>query len=78
MIISKGTELSLRIDGTTVVWKSEYSDCNLEDLFQAFEGLLVAHTYPPDSVRRYVTELGEEYQELYNLNEKSAENETEN
>ena len=72
-----GTKLTLKVNNTTVTWESEFSDCNLEDLFQAFEGLLVAHTFPQDSVRGYIIDLGEEYQELNDYKEKHNSNETE-
>ena len=59
------TKLTLQIDDNIVSWENNYTDNTLEDLYNAFEGLLVTHTYSQDSVRRFLVEKGEELNELY-------------
>lgn len=47
---NKTTKLTLTIDDTTVSYESPYTDLNTMDLLEAFNGLLVAHTFSSDSV----------------------------
>lgn len=54
---------------TVVSWENSYIDNTLEDLYNAFEGLLVAYTYSQDSIRRFLVEKGEELNEIYFKNE---------
>lgn len=63
--MEKKTKIILQIGDTTVTWENNYTDNTLEDLYNAFEGLLVTHTYSQDSVRRFLIEKGEELNELY-------------
>ena len=55
----------MQIGNNTVTWENEYIDNTLEDLYNAFEGLLVTHTYSQDSIRRFLVEKGEEINEIY-------------
>ena len=63
--MERETKIILQIGDTTVTWENNYTDNTLEDLYNAFEGLLVTHTYSQDSVRRFLVEKGEELNELY-------------
>lgn len=63
--MERKTKIILKIGDTTVTWENNYTDNTLEDLYNAFEGLLVTHTYSQDSVRRFLVEKGEELNELY-------------
>ena len=63
------TKITLQIMDTVVSWENSYIDNTLEDLYNAFEGLLVAHTYSQDSIRRFLIEKGEELNEIYYKNE---------
>ena len=63
--MERKTKIILQIGDTTVTWENNYTDNTLEDLYNAFEGLLVTHTYSQDSVRRFLVEKGEELNELY-------------
>ena len=63
------TKIILQIGDTTTTWENGYTDNNLEDLYEAFEGLLVAQTYSQDSIRRFLIEKGEELNEIYFKNE---------
>ena len=63
--MERKTKIILQIGDTTVTWEHNYTDNTLEDLYNAFEGLLVTHTYSQDSVRRFLVEKGEELNELY-------------
>ena len=55
----------MQIGNNTVTWENEYIDNTLEDLYNAFEGLLVTHTYSQESIRRFLVEKGEEINEIY-------------
>ena len=67
--MERKTKISLQIGDTTTTWENSYTDNNLEDLYEAFEGLLVAQTYSQDSIRRFLVEKGEELNEIYCKNE---------
>ena len=49
--------------------KNDYTDNSLEDLFNAFEGLLVTHTFNQEQIRRFLVEKGKELNEIYFKNE---------
>ena len=59
------TKITLQIRDTIVTWENDYTDNTLEDLYDAFEGLLVTHTFSQDSIRRFLVEKGEEINETY-------------
>ena len=59
------TKITLQIEDNTVTWENNYTDNTLEDLYNAFEGLLVTHTYSQDSIRRFLIEKGEELNEIF-------------
>lgn len=63
--MNRKTKIILQIGDNTVTWENEYTDNTLEDLYNAFEGLLVTHTYSQDSIRRFLVEKGEEINEIY-------------
>ena len=63
--MERKTKIILQIGDTTVTWENNYTDNTLEDLYNAFEGLLVTHTYSQDSIRSFLVEKGEELNELY-------------
>lgn len=63
------TKLTLQIDDNIVSWENNYTDNTLEDLYNAFEGLLVTHTYSQDSIRRFLIEKSEELNEIFYKNE---------
>ena len=63
------TKIILQIGDTTTTWENSYTDNNLEDLYEAFEGLLVAQTYSQYSIRRFLIEKGEELNKIYFKNE---------
>lgn len=63
--MNKKTKIILQIGDNTVTWENEYTDNTLEDLYNAFEGLLVTHTYSQESIRRFLVEKGEEINEIY-------------
>jgi hypothetical protein len=59
------TKITLQIGDSTVTWENNYTDNTLEDLYNAFEGLLVTHTYSQDSIRRFLIEKSEELNEIF-------------
>ena len=63
--MNRKTKIILQIGDNTVTWENESTDNTLEDLYNAFEGLLVTHTYSQDSIRRFLVEKGEEINEIY-------------
>ena len=63
--MERKTKIVLQIGNNTVTWENEYIDNTLEDLYNAFEGLLVTHTYSQDSIRRFLVEKGEELNETF-------------
>lgn len=63
--MNRKTKIILQIGDNTVTWENEYTDNTLEDLYNAFEGLLVTHTYSQESIRRFLVEKGEEINEIY-------------
>ena len=67
--MERKTKIILQIGDNTATWENNYTDNTLEDLYNAFEGLLVTQTYSQDSVRRFLIEKGEELNEIYYKNE---------
>ena len=67
--MERKTKIILQIGDNTAAWENNYIDNTLEDLYNAFEGLLVTQTYSQDSVRRFLIEKGEELNEIYCKNE---------
>lgn len=63
------TKLTLEIGDNTVSWETDHYDVTLEELFNAFEGLLVTHTYTQESVRNFIIDKSEELTEIYYKNE---------
>ena len=67
--MERKTKIILQIGDNTAAWENNYIDNTLEDLYNAFEGLLVTQTYSQDSIRRFLIEKGEELNEIYFKNE---------
>ena len=67
--MERKTKIILQIGDNTAAWENNYIDNTLEDLYNAFEGLLVTQTYSQDSVRRFLIEKGEELNKIYYKNE---------
>ena len=67
--MERGTKLTLLIGSNIVSWENDYTDNSLEDLFNAFEGLLVTHTFNQERLRRFLIEKGKELNEIYFKNE---------
>ena len=59
------TKIILQIKDKIVTWENSYIDNTLEDLYNAFEGLLVTQTYSKDSIKRFLIEKGEELNEIF-------------
>lgn len=67
--MERKTKLILLIGNNTVSWENDYTDNSLEDLFNAFEGLLVTQTFNQEQIRKFLIEKGEELNEIYFKNE---------
>lgn len=63
--MERKTKITIQIGDDTATWENNYTDNTLEDLYNAFEGLLVTHTFSQDSIRRFLVEKGEEINETY-------------
>lgn len=63
------TKLTLQIGSNTVSWENDFIDSSLEELYSAFEGLLVAHTFEQEQIRKFLVEKSEEFNEIYFKNE---------
>lgn len=63
--MERKTKITIQIGDDTATWENSYTDNPLEDLYNAFEGLLVTHTFSQDSIRRFLVEKGEEINEIY-------------
>ena len=56
-------KLQLSNYGKTMTYETEYDDVNLEEYFDAFEGLLVQATFNQKNIKEFIIELGELYKE---------------
>ncbi|MFY8170132.1 MAG: hypothetical protein ACOVK2_03335 [Candidatus Fonsibacter sp.] len=56
-------KLQLSNYGKTMTYETEYDDVNLEEYFDAFEGLLVQATFNQKNIREFIIELAELYKE---------------
>lgn len=63
------TKLTLQIGSNTVSWENDFIDNSLEELYNAFEGLLVTHTFEQEQIRKFLVEKSEEFNEIYFKNE---------
>lgn len=67
--MERRTKILLQIGDNTVTWENNYTDNTLDDLYSAFEGLLITQTFSQESIRRFLIEKGEELNEIYCKNE---------
>jgi hypothetical protein len=56
-------KLQLNSYGKTMTYETAYDDVDLEEYFDAFEGLLVQATFNQKNIRAFIIELGEQYKE---------------
>ena len=56
-------KLQLSNYGKTMTYETAYDDVNLDEYFDAFEGLLVQATFNQKNIREFVIELAESYKE---------------
>jgi hypothetical protein len=56
-------KLQLNNYGKTITYETTYDDVNLEEYFEAFEGLLVQATFNQKNIREFIIELAESYKE---------------
>jgi len=61
----KGTKLTLQIGETIVTWETDHTDVDLEELFHAFQGLVVGQTFIPESFITECKEFYEDHKDLY-------------
>ena len=56
-------KLQLNNYGKIMTYETAYDDVNLEEYFEAFEGLLVQATFNQKNIREFIIELAESYKE---------------
>jgi hypothetical protein len=56
-------KLQLNNYGKIMTYETMYDDVNLEEYFEAFEGLLVQATFNQKNIREFIVELAESYKE---------------
>jgi hypothetical protein len=56
-------KLQLNNYGKIITYETVYDDVNLEEYFEAFEGLLVQATFNQKNIREFIVELAESYKE---------------
>ena len=56
-------KLQLSNYGKTMTYETAYDDVNLDEYFDAFEGLLVRATFNQKNIREFIIELAESYKE---------------
>lgn len=59
--MSKGTCLSLTIEDKTVMVTDPFFDHNATDILESLVGLMVAHTWLPESVYEAMRDLANEH-----------------
>lgn len=59
------TKLELTIGDIKVSWEAPSEYLTADELVQAFNGLMVAQTFQPESVRRAMSEFAEESLPVY-------------
>lgn len=55
--------LSLIVDGTEAAVTFNYSEVTIDELFVAFKGILISHTFTENQIKNYIEELNKEYNE---------------
>ena len=63
------TKLILEIGDNIASWETDHFDVSLDELYSAFEGLLVTHTFPYDSIETFNKERAEELNQIYSNDE---------
>ena len=58
--MSEQTKLSLSVGALEVSATFNYTDTTIDELFCAFKGLLLAHTFTESQIKNYIKELNEE------------------
>lgn len=64
------TKISVEIEDAKASWEVPYNDCSLSDLFGAFKGLLITHTFSPEIIDKYILECADAINEENNINNK--------
>ena len=59
----KLTKIELTIGENKVSWETPYDDCSIEDLLQAFAGLLFTHTFAARSIIKGMKNYIEEHED---------------
>lgn len=61
----KGTELTLKIGDNTLKYETPSSSLSVTDIIEAFYGLMISHTYHPQSITRSMISFATEMEESF-------------
>lgn len=53
-------ELKLKMNDIEICIKKDYDDIDISEMYEMFESLLIAVTYPSELIKQYYIERGEE------------------
>ena len=60
MMINNRFSISLQCGEVNSYWSVEHTDCDLEELYSAFRGLLVTQGFTEETINNYLKELSDE------------------
>lgn len=61
----QGTELTLKMGDKTLKFETPSSSLSVTDVIEAFYGLMIGHTYHPQSITRSMISFGTEMEESF-------------
>ena len=53
-------ELKLKMHDIEICIKKDYDDINISEMFEMYESLLIAVTYPSELIKQYYIERGDQ------------------
>ena len=71
----QGTELTLKIGDDTLKFETPSSSLSVDDLIEAFYGLMIGHTYHPQSITRSMIGFATSMEESF-ISESNLETES--
>lgn len=71
----QGTELTLKMGDKTLKFETPSSSLTVNDIIEAFYGLMIGHTYHPQSITRAMIVFGTEMEESF-ISESNIETES--
>ena len=59
-MFNTGFSISVRCGDVSTTWSVEHMDCTLDELYNAFKGLLVSQGFTEECINKYLKELSDE------------------